>query len=296
MHDNLNKHIVCFGEVLWDILPGAAVPGGAPMNVAYHLHKQNINTAVITKVGSDEEGKKLLDIFSKKGIDTQYFQVDETYETGKVYARQDENKDMTYDIVFPVAWDFIEWEERFDQMVQNAAYFVYGSLAARSKGSAATLFRLLEIAPQKVLDINLRAPHYKKELLEQLLHKADLLKMNFEELDYVSGWFANFESTEDRVKKISEKYHIPEMVVTKGKDGAMLYKDGDFFYHGGYTVNVADTVGSGDAFLSGILASLLKNSSAAETLEWASRLGAYIATRTGACPEYEPEDVKTFMG
>lgn len=271
------------------------MPGGAPMNVAYHLHKQNIKTAVITKVGRDEEGKKLLDIFSKKGIDTQYFQVDATYETGKVYARQDGRKDMTYEIVFPIAWDFIEWEDRFDQIVQNAAYFVYGSLAARSKGSAATLFSLLEIAPKKVLDINLRAPHYKKELLEQLLHKADLLKMNFEELGYVSDWFANYVSTEDQVKKISEKYHIPKMVITKGKDGALLYRGGDFFHHDGYTVNVADTVGSGDAFLSGILAGFLHQSSTAETLEWASRLGAYIATQTGACPQYEPSEVKTFM-
>lgn len=266
------------------------------MNVAYHLHKQNIHTAVITKVGRDEEGKKLVDIFSEKGIDTQYFQVDETYETGKVYARQDENKDMTYEIVLPVAWDFIEWENRFDKMLQNAAWFVYGSLAARSKRSAGTLFRVLEIAPQKVLDINLRAPHFEKKLLEQLLQKADLLKMNFEELDYVSGWFKNYHTTEDRVKLISEKFNIKDMVITKGKDGAILYTAGDFFYHEGYSVDVADTVGSGDAFLSGILASLLNKSSAAETLEWASRMGAYIATRTGACPEYDLEDVKTFMG
>lgn len=288
-------HIVCFGEVLWDLLPGGAVPGGAPMNVAYHLHKQQVTTAVITKVGDDEEGKQLVDIFSRKGIDTQYFQVDKKHETGKVYARQDEKKDMTYEIVFPVAWDFIEWEDGFGEIVKNAAYFVYGSLAARNKNSADTLFRLLDTAPNKVLDINLRAPHFERSLLEQLFYKADLLKMNFEELDYVSGWFANSHSTEDRVKKISEKYNIPEMVITRGKDGALLYTAGNFFDHGGYTVEVADTVGSGDAFLAGMLASLLNKSGPAETLEWASRMGAYIATRTGACPEYDLEDVKNFI-
>jgi fructokinase len=292
MKDNLNQYIVCFGEVLWDLLPSAAVPGGAPMNVAYHLHTQNVKAALITRVGRDEEGRKLVDIFFKNGIDTQYFQVDEKYGTGKVYAREDQKKDMTYEIVMPVAWDFIEWDDRLEELVRNAACFVYGSLAARSAGSAGTLFRLLEIAPQKVLDINLRAPHFEKAMLGQLLHKADLLKMNLEELEYVCGWFANYETTEDRVKFISEKYDIPEIVITKGKDGAVLYTAGNFFYHGGFSVHVADTVGSGDAFLAGMLANRLKKISSAETLEWASQMGAYIASRTGACPPYDLEDVK----
>jgi fructokinase len=53
---NTNHHIViCFGEVLWDILPSGAVPGGAPMNVAYHLHKLQKNPALITRIGDDEK-------------------------------------------------------------------------------------------------------------------------------------------------------------------------------------------------------------------------------------------------
>ncbi len=104
--DKLLKHpIVCFGEILWDILPSGPVAGGAPMNVAYHLHKQNKNPALITKIGIDEAGEKLINTFSKQGVCTDYFQVDYIHETGKVYAKPNENNEVQYDIVMPVAWE-----------------------------------------------------------------------------------------------------------------------------------------------------------------------------------------------
>lgn len=125
-----------------------------------------------------------------------------------------------------------------------------------------------------------------------LLQKTDLLKMNLAELDYVSAWSGDVQINEDRIKRISDKYDIPSIVVTKGKDGGIMFNDGGFHYHEGIAVNVKDTVGSGDAFLSGVLASLIKGSSIPNTLQWASRMGAYVATRTGACPEYDIDDIK----
>ena len=68
------KHsVVCFGEVLWDILPGGAVPGGAPMNVAFHLQQLKKNPVLITKVGNDDEGRKLKEIFTDRGVCTDFF-------------------------------------------------------------------------------------------------------------------------------------------------------------------------------------------------------------------------------
>jgi fructokinase len=67
--------------VLWDVLPNGARPGGAPVNVAYHLLKHGIDVSVITRIGNDATGKELREIFSAKGIDTSLFQVDDKYET-----------------------------------------------------------------------------------------------------------------------------------------------------------------------------------------------------------------------
>ncbi|HET7116215.1 MAG TPA: carbohydrate kinase [Hanamia sp.] len=293
MENKINHKVVCFGEVLWDILPSGAVPGGAPMNVAYHLHKQNINPAVITSVGNDKKGKELLTIFSSFGICTDFFQTDDQHETGKVYAKQNENKDMVYDIVKPVAWDYIEWENRFEDLVSNAEYFVFGSLAARSLQSKNTLLRLLECANIKALDINLRPPHFNREIVEELLSKADFLKLNQEELELITGWFSKFTNLNDRVKSIQDKFHIQNMVVTRGGEGAALFYNDKEYANNGYKVKVADTVGSGDAFLSGFIGKLMANAEPAQALDFASRLGAFIATKKGACPEYNIEEVES---
>ncbi len=292
----MNNHpIVCFGEVLWDILPSGAVPGGAPMNVAYHLQKLNKNPALITRVGIDKRGQDLMNIFSQQGVCTDSFQVDNEYETGKVYANPNEQHEVVYDIVKPVAWDFIEWDDAFTGLLENADFFVFGSLAARNKTSNDTLFSLLEIAKNKVLDINLRAPHYNRKIIEHLLQKADFVKMNLAELELITGWFSNYTSVEDRMKSIREKFSIANMVVTMGGDGAVLFMNGNVIKHQGYKVDVVDTVGSGDAFLAGLLSQLLNNAASEDALEFASGLGAFIATQRGACPEYNTEAIKELI-
>ena len=184
----------------------------------------------------------------------------------------------------PVAWDFIQWEDSFENLISNAEFFVFGSLAARNPVSKNTLLQLLEVAKNKVLDINLRAPHFNRRIVEELLSKADFLKLNLAELELITGWFSKYTSIEDRVKSIIDKFKIPNMVVTMGGDGALLYFNGKEYKHKGYKVNVVDTVGSGDAFLAGLIAKLLDNASPVDALEFASGLGAFIATQTGACP------------
>jgi fructokinase len=292
--DVMNKHrVVCFGEVLWDVFPSGAEAGGAPMNVAYHLHKQKKDPTLITRIGIDEEGKKLIDIFSRKGVCTEHFQVDYAYATGKVYAKPNEHHETVYDIVMPAAWDFIQWEDGLKQLVEDAEFFVFGSLAARNRVSKDTLFRLLEIARKKVLDLNLRAPYFNRPVVEQLLGKADLVKMNQAELELITGWFSHYTSVEDRVKSIRDKFAISEIVVTMGAEGALLYRNGDITLHRGFKVAVEDTVGSGDAFLAGLLSQLLDNADSEAALRFANGLGAFVATQRGACPDYDIEDFLT---
>src|ERR671912_769484 len=110
----LTQHaVVCFGEVLWDLLPDKSLPGGAPMNVAYHLNKLGVHATLLTKIGRDDYGDKLLDVLSRSGLNTEFVQVDGQHPTGLVYARPNENNEVTYEIAYPAAWDFIEWENRF---------------------------------------------------------------------------------------------------------------------------------------------------------------------------------------
>jgi fructokinase len=285
------KQVVCFGEILWDILPAGELPGGAPMNVAYHLHKLNRSPSLITSVGSDQYGSALMELLSKWGICTDYVNINKNNPTGIVYAQPNGPHEMTYDIVYPSAWDFIIWDDRYPSLMQATDYLVFGSLACRNYTSANTLFKLLESATTKVLDINIRPPHFSPRVVEELLHKTDILKLNFAELELIAGWFSSLQTVTDKIQLLQDRFRIETVVVTMGSAGAMLNMEGAIYQHPGYRVQVADTVGSGDAFLAGLLSKLIDRSPPQETLDYACAMGALMATYPGACPDYSTEEI-----
>ena len=286
------KKIVCFGEILWDILPSGAVPGGAPMNVAYHLRKLGFNPGIVTRVGIDGRGKKLIDLLNESSIITDHIQLDYDIPTGIVNAVANEHGEMQYDIVAPAAWDFIALDDATVALVKEASHFIFGSLVNRNATSRNTLFALLETAQQKWLDINLRPPHFNRHLVEDLLSKADMVKMNLAELELITGWFASYRNITDRIAIIQDRFKVPSIIVTMGGDGAMVNINGELYKHPGYVVNVADTIGSGDSFLAAFLFKQLNNDGPEESLAFASALGALVASKTGGWPAYEINDIQ----
>lgn len=286
----------CFGEVLWDLLPTGAKPGGAPMNVAYHLQKMGLQTALISRIGQDENGQGLLNLLTQNHITTDYVQTDALHPTGVVNATVHPNNEVTYEIVHPVAWDFIALENGLADRVSKAPFFVYGSLASRDTTTAATLLQLLEVAQTKVLDINLRPPHFTKETAERLLQSADILKLNEHELPLITSWYSNVDKSYDQVKFLQDRFSVSTIIVTMGGDGAMVCQNGTFYEHPGYWVKVADTVGSGDSFLAAFLAKTKEEASIEERLQFANSLGALIASKEGACPAYNVEEIAAITG
>jgi fructokinase len=285
--------LVCYGEILWDVLPSGALPGGAPMNVAYHLHKLNRAVSIITSTGSDDYGADLLRLLSQWGIGTAYCQVNNRVPTGIVHAQPNERFEMTYDIVYPSAWDFIIWDDRYTSLMQEADYLVFGSLACRNYTSGNTLFKLLESAKNKVLDLNIRPPHFSRRVIEQLLNQATILKLNLAELELIAGWFSPLQTVTDKIQGIQDRFLIDTMVVTLGGDGALLCMDGNIYQHPGYKVPVADTVGSGDAFLAAFLSQLIERAPPEKMLDFACAMGALITSYRGACPAYHTHEIKT---
>ncbi len=292
----MNHPVICYGEILWDVLPTGEVPGGAPMNVAYHLNKLGHPPIVITRIGSDERGEKLIGLLKGKNIATKYIQLDKILPTGIVYATPNERMEMQYDIVAPVAWDVIEWNDELKNIFTDDTYFVFGSLIARNLTSRDTLFRLLEIAKNKVLDINLRPPHYDDKLLNDLLSKADIVKMNHEELNFISGWYNTPATTDaEKIDLVRNKFNLKAVIVTKGGEGAVISVDGKLYSHPGFKVIIQDTVGSGDSFLAAILTGLIEGRDPAEMLEFACAVGALVTSKKGGWPAYDPSEIQTII-
>ena len=178
----MSKKVICFGEILWDVFPGGEKIGGAPLNIALRLKSLGIATTIVSKVGKDQLGKRLIDFIHQQGIGTEYIQQDAQFETGKVNVTLDQNGAASYEIAYPAAWDKIDLVSTLEEEVAQADLFLFGSLVTRDVVSKKSLLSLLKKASFKVFDVNLRAPHYSQTLIEGLMQKADLIKFNDEEL------------------------------------------------------------------------------------------------------------------
>jgi fructokinase len=280
----MNHKIICFGETLWDILTDGAMPGGAPMNVAIHLKYHGYAPVVISRVGNDNWGNTLLDFLTEKGLSTGCIQQDEVHQTGMVEANISDKTAVTYTIVAPVAWDYICYDDLLTTIVSESDLFIYGSLASRSKTSCETLLRYLPLAKLKVFDVNLRPPHYTAKGIQQLMSYAHIIKMNHHELTEIMNWYGKFMPEKESMEYLRQRFNLEMLLVTRGENGAAVVTDEGYVEHPGFQVEVADTIGSGDAFLAAFLHQYLAGRAPSRILPYACAVGAFVATQRGATP------------
>lgn len=297
MNSTINKSkIVCFGEVLFDVFPTHTKIGGAPLNVGLRLASLGIETQIISRIGQDAKGMELLDFIEANDVSTTYIQTDSHYSTGEVSVKLDEKGSASYTINYPVAWDKIEATPEAHDIVNSADAVVFGSLVCRDTASYQSLLSILNVAKYKIFDVNLRAPFYTKELLSDLMNKADFIKFNDDELYEISAYLGSpYHSLEQNMQFIAEKTNTQHICVTKGSHGAVLFYNNQLFYNSGYKITVADTVGAGDSFLAGLLSKLLTGIAPQEAINFACALGALVAQEEGANPKISKESIKAFM-
>ncbi len=279
------QQVLCFGEVLWDTFDNEQKPGGAPMNVALHLVKQGTDTSLLSRVGNDKPGSKLVDFLKANHLHQGLIQVDEKLPTCEVAVKLDDKQQATYTIPKPVSWDNIQADETLLERIKHVSVVVFGSLACRCKTSRNTLLDLFENKVLKVFDVNLRHPHYEESTIQTLAAFADVIKMNEEEANLLIGNYD--EPLTDKIIEFQKKFHCQTICVTRGENGAIVWHDEKFYEHPGFAVDVVDTVGAGDAFLATLIAGLLKKQSMDQILERACAMGAFVTSQRGANPVYD---------
>lgn len=298
MHKNKNLKAVSYGEILFDVFEKEKKIGGAPLNLALRIKSFGLDVAVISAIGNDQNGIELKNYIEENGINTQSIITVPNHKTGVVNVFLDERGSATYDIAFPAAWDFININEEIKSIVQEAEIFFFGSLACRNDVSKNTLFEILEsnVKMFKVFDVNLRAPHYKIEVLEELMKKSDFIKFNDDEiLEIASIMGTPSVQLEDNIWFIAEKTNTKSICVTRGKHGSILLWDGKIYYNEGYTVKVTDTVGAGDSFLAALITKLNETKNPQFSLDFASAVGAIVASKRGANPKIKKTEIEYFL-
>lgn len=276
--------VLCFGEIVWDSLPTGLFLGGAPLNVARHLCAQGVSVRVASRVGADRLGTEAVDRVAREGVGTDLVQVDPDRPTGFVKVRLDTGATPDFEIVRPAAWDAIEPTAGLLDCAGRADILVYGTLAQRSATSRTTLERLWETGSRTIYDVNLRRPYAPPEIIRRSLEAADAVKLNEDELAWLGDRFGWSGHDHDRAAALATTFGCDVVCVTRGENGAALWRRGEWSEHPGFDVAVRDTVGAGDAFLATLLAGMIRGDPDEELLRRANRVAAWVASQHGALP------------
>jgi len=294
--------LLCFGELLWDFLPDGLFPGGAPFNVAYHLHQHALDARIVTAVGRDILGDEFLRRIRAWGLPTDTITEHAEFPTGYGRVELSPSGEARYAFANNTAWDHILINEVAQRAAASARGIVFGSLALRSPKNRTALNQLLAALSAdawRVFDVNLRPPHDDLSLVNSLAPQATLIKLNAAEAARLARDGSEIPGNEEADaralaarwsadSKANKTAHTQKTIcLTCAERGAGLLHEGDWHFEEGRPVTVADTVGAGDSFLAALLAALLiERKSPAAALATAARIGEWVATQRGATPRY----------
>ena len=289
----MEQLIVGLGEALWDILPEGAKLGGAPANFAYHASQFGHHAVAVSALGNDALGDQTVAEFDKMGLD--YVMPRVAYPTGTVGVELDAEGIPTYDITADVAWDNMPFTAEIESVARNSRAVCFGSLAQRSQVSRETIHRFLDATPDdclKIFDINLRQTFYTKEVIQESLHRCNILKINDEELVTIGRMF-DYPGLdmENKCWLILGKYNLDMLILTCGVNGSYVFSRGAMSFCETPKVEVADTVGAGDSFTGAFVASILSGKPIAEAHRIGVNVSAFVCTQNGAMPVI-PEHLK----
>ena len=293
--------ILGIGELLWDILPEGMRLGGAPANFAVMAGRLGDRAAILSRIGRDELGRQAMDRLDPMPVETSFLEVDPTHETGRVTVSFADGEPH-YTIHQPAAWDFMELSDEWVQLAERADAICFGSLAQRNLQSRQTIQTLAAQSSAsciRIFDVNLRAPFYSAEVLEESLELATVVKMNEAEAPLVLGTAGSDHrrgSASDgsapecgllrsAAERLLQEFPTLQLVaITRGSRGSLLVNRDEWDEHPGFPVKLADGIGAGDAFTAAIAHYLLRGADLATLNEAGNRWGGWMASQSGAMP------------
>lgn len=286
------KRIVGFGEALWDVFPEGRKIGGAPANFAYHVAQWGLDSCAVSAIGNDELGDDIVRKFDENGLNYRLERVD--FPTGTVQVTLDENKVPSYNIMEGVAWDNIPMTPELEVLARDCRAVCFGSLAQRSAVSRATINAFIDMMPEdslKIFDINLRQHYYTEEIICDSMKKADILKINDEEILVVAQLLDVTEKSEREICKVLlDKFDLRMVILTCGDRGSYVLTRDESSWVDTPKVSVVSTVGAGDSFTGTFIASILLGKTLRQAHEAAVKVSAYVCTCQGAMPAI-PKDL-----
>ncbi|MCI9215948.1 MAG: carbohydrate kinase [Dorea sp.] len=272
-----------------------ACPGGAPCNVLAMLNKLGRKTAFIGKVGKDQFGRLLKSTIEEIGIETKGLIFDEEINTTLAFVHTFPDGDREFSFYRKPGADMMLTEDEVDyDLIQKSKVFHFGTLSMTDEPVKSATKKALEAAKEAgcliTFDPNLREPLWKsledaKAAMEYGFRYCDMLKISDNEIQFISGK----EDYDEGIKYLQEKYHIPVIFLTMGKEGSRAYYKDLRVECAGFPVKAVETTGAGDTFCGCAINGLLKygienltEEVLGEILTYANAGAALITLKKGA--------------
>lgn len=290
------ESVAVVGEVLWDVFPNSIRLGGAPLNFGVHARRLGHPVYLVSAVGADDRGRQAAREIAALDLDTTFLQTSTTLPTGTAIVEVSTERPY-FTIHRPAAYDGMQFAGKIERLKdKKPAWLYFGTLFASMPEGRAVLDRLLDELDEavKFYDLNLRPSADSPELVKHLLECADVVKLNEEELSRVHEFCNLPSSTEGFCRDGAARYGWRAVAVTLGARGCALLARDNYVEERGRPVQVADTVGAGDAFAAAFMHGLSLNWPLRELAAFANRVGALVASRPGAIPDWTLEEAVNF--
>jgi fructokinase len=281
--------VIGLGEVLWDLLPGEKKLGGAPANVAFHAQQLGADAVVVSAIGNDALGEEMIDVLVKKQLRHHLAKTD--WPTGTVEVKLHQGN-PEYNIIENVAWDHIQYTTEIEFLADVASAICFGSLAQRCLLTQQTIYKVLSQMPDqaiKLFDINIRQQYFTREILLRSLNACNMLKINHEELDLLTGLLQLPSDETEKLHVILQKFGLKLIALTKGEKGSLLYTDKEVSRVEATHIQVVDTIGAGDSFSAALIMGLINKKPLRQIHQHAARVSSFVCTQKGATPQLPNE-------
>jgi fructokinase len=283
----MSFRIVGIGEILWDVFPDEDRFGGAPCNFACSASELAVDDATVGfvgAVGKDSYGARGIEALKSRGVTTDLVQK-HSLPTGRVTVKLDEAGAASYVFDSESAWDFLAWNSDLANVASTCDAVCFGTLGQRGEVTRGTIHRFLEMVPRKslrILDINLRSPYFDEQLIRESIPMANVLKLNESELPVVAAACEGSGSEDDILLQLAAKFKLDTIALTKGESGAVLWSRGVWSKLPSRAVQVADTVGAGDAYTAALVLGLLHEEDVESINRKAIEVASFVCTKSGA--------------
>ena len=282
-----------------------ACPGGAPCNVLAMLNKLGRKTAFIGKVGEDQFGRLLKGTIDELGIETKGLILDKEIHTTLAFVHTFPDGDREFSFYRKPGADMMLTEDEVDyDLIRQSRIFHFGTLSMTDEPVRSATKKALEVAKEAgcliTFDPNLRPPLWNsldeaKKQMEYGFQYCDMLKISDNEIQFVSGK----EDYDEGIRYLQDKYNIPLIFLTMGKDGSRAYYKDMRVERKGFQVKAIETTGAGDTFCGCSIHGLLPHGleglteeNLGDMLTYANAGAALITMKKGAIRSMpEPENI-----